>query len=59
MADKDVVDYVVVHELAHLKEMNHSKSFWGIVETVLPDYKQRRTRLKELSKRLLGEDWEN
>lgn len=42
-----LLDYVVVHELAHLKEMNHSKKFWGIVEAVLPDYKQQRKRLME------------
>jgi predicted metal-dependent hydrolase len=36
-----IQDYVVVHELAHLKEMNHSKAFWDEVEKVLPDYKSR------------------
>lgn len=39
-------EYVVVHELAHLKEMNHSKRFYSIVESVLPDYKARRRILK-------------
>lgn len=42
-----ILDYVVVHELAHRKEMNHSRRFWDQVEQVLPDYKQRRTWLKE------------
>ncbi|MGN1266774.1 MAG: M48 family metallopeptidase [Dorea sp.] len=42
----EVMDYVVVHELAHRKEMNHSKAFWKIVESVLPDYKERRKQLK-------------
>ena len=57
MSDGDVVDYVVVHELAHLKEMNHSGKFWAIVESVLPDYTVRKKRLKELTRRLAGEDW--
>lgn len=40
------IDYVVVHELSHLLEMNHSKAFYKIVESVLPDYKERRKLLK-------------
>ncbi|MDR1330150.1 MAG: M48 family metallopeptidase [Oscillospiraceae bacterium] len=58
MAGGDVVDYVVVHELAHITEMNHSPRFWEIVAGVLPDYKARQTRLKELQARLNAEDWE-
>ena len=58
MADDDVINYVVVHELAHLKEMNHSPRFWAVVADILPDYKQRQARLKTLQKRLSGEDWE-
>jgi predicted metal-dependent hydrolase len=46
MAPLDVIDYVVVHELCHLKEMNHSKVFWAQVEAILPDYKIRRKWLK-------------
>ena len=41
------VDYVVVHELAHLVEMNHSPKFYTIIEKVLPDYKERRKLLKK------------
>ena len=43
----EVTDYVVVHELCHLIEMNHSKAFWAQVERVLPDYRQQRKWLKE------------
>lgn len=42
-----VLDYVVVHELAHRKEMNHSPRFWAEVEAVLPDYRKRRKWLKD------------
>ena len=41
-----VMDYVIVHELAHRREMNHSAAFWQIVETYLPDYRERRQWLK-------------
>lgn len=47
LAPKEVTDYVIVHELCHLKEMNHSEKFWKEVEKVLPDYKERRKWLKE------------
>ena len=43
----EVLDYVVVHELAHRKEMNHSRKFWAEVKNVLPDYEKRRKWLKE------------
>ncbi len=46
LTPKDVIDYVVVHELCHLREMNHSPLFWAEVERILPDYKQSRLWLK-------------
>ena len=42
-----IMDYVVVHELAHRKQMNHSPAFWREVELILPDYKERRQWLRE------------
>lgn len=49
----EILDYVVVHELCHLKEMNHSPAFWKEVEKVLPDYKERRKWLRTNEKVLL------
>ena len=58
MADEDVIDYVVTHELAHIREHNHSPRFWATVEGVLPDYKARHKKLKLLQKKLAFEDWD-
>jgi len=44
-----IVDYVVAHELAHLKEMNHSPRFWSVVEQLCPDWKARRLELRQLA----------
>lgn len=44
----EAIEYVVVHELAHILQMNHSKKFWAIVEKNLPDYKERKKLLKEI-----------
>ncbi len=41
------IDYVIVHELSHFLHQNHSKEFYAVVESVLPDYKQRRDMLKQ------------
>ncbi len=43
----EIIDYVVVHELCHRKEMNHSGAFWNEVEKVLPDYREAVRWLKE------------
>jgi predicted metal-dependent hydrolase len=43
---REVIDYVIIHELCHLKEMNHSKKFWLLVEEYCPDYKALRKELK-------------
>lgn len=47
LAPPEVLDYVVVHELCHRKQMNHSKAFWTEVEKVFPDYKKSIKWLKE------------
>lgn len=43
---KEILDYVVVHELAHRIQMNHSAAFWAEVGKILPDYRERRQWLK-------------
>jgi len=47
MLPEDIIEYVVVHELAHLKELNHSRKFWNLVELMLPSYKIHRKWLRE------------
>ena len=49
---EEILDYVVVHELAHRREMNHAERFWEIVAEVLPDYRERRRRLKEWGRKV-------
>lgn len=40
-------DYIIVHEICHLEEFNHSKKFWNLVEKTIPDYKKLRSELKQ------------
>ena len=47
MAPEPVIDYVIIHELAHLKEMNHSKRFWKLVAEICPRWREHRRWLKE------------
>ena len=54
LAPPEVRDYVIVHELCHRKEMNHSPAFWAEVEKVLPDYQERKKWLKENGHLLIG-----
>lgn len=49
-----VIDYVVVHELCHRKEMNHSKAFWSEVEKVLPDYRESVQWLKREGSQIMS-----
>ena len=44
----DISDYIIVHELCHLGEFNHSKNFWNLVEKTIPNYQELRNRLKKI-----------
>ena len=46
---QEVQDYIIVHELCHLKEMNHSKRFWSLVEEIISDYKSIKSHLRKTS----------
>ena len=58
LAPPQAVDYVVVHELAHIREHNHSDRFWRLVEEILPDYEQSEKLLKVLQRKLAEENWD-
>jgi len=51
-APPHIINYVICHELAHLKEMNHSAKFWAVVESLFPNYKATEKELKALSPQL-------
>lgn len=44
-----LMDYVIVHELCHLKELNHGQQFWDLVSEMVPDYKEKRAHLKRIT----------
>jgi len=46
MAPPEIIDYLIIHELAHTKEKNHSLAFWRLVEELVPDYKEKRRWLR-------------
>lgn len=54
MAPVDVIDYVIVHELMHLKVLDHSKEFWDAVSSVMPDYKKRLKWLKDNQHKIMS-----
>jgi predicted metal-dependent hydrolase len=47
-APLDCIDYVIMHELCHLKEMNHSKKFWQLLSQSMPDWERRKAKLSKL-----------
>ena len=57
MAEDSVIDYVIIHELAHTIVPNHSSDFWRAVEIAMPHYKAERAKLKTLQQRLMHENW--
>lgn len=52
MAPPSVLDYVILHELCHTRHRNHSPSFWGLLETLMPDWRRHRKWLRENGHRL-------
>lgn len=58
MACEPCVDYVVVHELAHIAEHNHSDKFWALVQQYAPDYEKQNKNLRALQKKLAAENWD-
>lgn len=52
---QEMIDYVVVHELAHLKQMNHSAAFYSIVQTYIPEYKRIQKEITALSAKMIIE----
>ena len=52
LAPPQVLDYVIVHEVCHIKEMNHSEKFWAWVEFLMPSYREQRKWLKENGQKL-------
>ena len=47
MAPDDAIDYVIIHELCHLRELNHTPAFWALVESLCPDYRHWRAWFKQ------------
>lgn len=58
LAPRDVLDYIVVHELCHRKHLNHSAAFWAEVEGLMPDYREKEKWLKEHGTELMMRLWD-
>ncbi len=57
MASPEAVDYIIIHELCHMREFNHSARFWENVSVYCPEYKRCREYLKSLWRDILSENW--
>ena len=58
MADRDAVDYIIIHELCHMRHMNHSKAFWDEVRKWCPEFERMKDKLKEVWREIQGERWD-
>jgi len=57
MAPPEVIDFIVVHELSHMKIRNHSRDYWRFIESILPGYKEQKVWLRENSHLLMNLKW--
>ena len=58
MASPEAIDYIIIHELCHMREFNHSARFWAEVSIYCPEYKRHREYLKSLWRDIMSENWE-
>ncbi len=57
MASPEAIDYIIIHELCHMREFNHSARFWENVSIYCPEYRRHREYLKALWREILSENW--
>lgn len=58
LAEPETIEYVTIHELSHIKEKNHGKRFWQLVERYMLDFKVHKEKLRQLAERLNSDGWE-
>lgn len=58
MAEPETIEYVIIHELSHIKEKNHGKRFWQLVEQYKPNFREHNRKLRLIAERLNNECWE-